>query len=277
MKREDVKTVVRAAYGTIAKQARSGCGPVTSCCGPADAGRESSKTIDYSEAELRGVPEGADLGLGCGNPVAIASLREGETVLDLGSGAGLDAFLAARRVGKSGRVIGVDMTPAMIVRAEENAKHGDYENVEFRLGEIEDLPVADNAVDVVLSNCVINLSPDKPQVFREAYRVLKPGGRLMIADIVLLEELPEPVKHSVEAYTGCVAGAMLKDEYVAAIRAAGFEDVRIVQRRSFPGEDLENGPSVATSIEESGLMTEENAKLSSSVQSVSISGVKPRA
>ncbi len=180
------------------------------------------------------MPEGANLGFGCGNPVAIASLKEGEIVLDLGSGAGFDAFLAAQRVGKTGRVIGVDMTPEMIEKARANAAKGSYSNVEFRLGEIEKLPVEDNCVDAIISNCVINLSPDKQRVFAEAFRVLKPGGRLMVSDLVLVKELPAALKGSVEAYVGCLAGAIRKDDYLNFISLAGFRDVKVVSETSYP-------------------------------------------
>lgn len=190
--------------------------------------------MGYSIEELKRVPAGAVMGLGCGNPLAFASLREGETVLDLGSGGGLDCFLAARRVGKKGKVIGVDMTLAMVDRARENARKGGYSNVEFRLGEIENLPVADGSVDVVMSNCVINLSPDKKKVFEEAFRVLKPGGRLAISDIVLLKELPPAIKRGVKAYVACVAGAMLKEDYLRTIEAAGFREVEVVEETSCP-------------------------------------------
>lgn len=275
MKHQDIKTVVKEAYAEIAKEGRSGCGPAPSCCGTADGAQKMGAHVGYSEADLRGVPEGADLGLGCGNPLALASLREGETVLDLGSGAGLDVFLAAGKVGKTGRAIGVDMTSAMIERARQNAKRGGYENVEFRLGDIEDLPVPDSTVDVVISNCVINLSPNKPEVFREAYRVLKPGGRLIISDIVLLSELPDPIKRSVESYVGCVAGAMLRDEYVGAVRAAGFQDIQIVQETSFPLESLANDPTARAIIEDANLPPEERRGIASSVVSLGISAVKP--
>lgn len=277
MKREDIKTVVKEAYADIARRGRPRCGPVASCCESVDVAQDVSTKVGYSEEELHRVPEGADLGLGCGNPVALASLREGETVLDLGSGAGLDVFLAASTVGKNGRVIGVDMTAAMIERARENAKRGNYENVEFRLGENEDLPLADNTADVVISNCVINLSPDKPRVFREAFRVLKPGGRLMLSDLMLLRELPDPVKRSVEAYVGCVAGAMLRDEYVGAIRAAGFRDIRILQEVPFPPKFLANDPTAKAILEDSSLTIEEVREIASSVVSLRISAVKPTA
>ena len=220
MKDEKIKQVVREGYAKIARQDSSCCGPV-STCGSAGPQETISKKIGYTDEELKTVPEGANLGLGCGNPVALASLREGETILDLGSGAGFDCFLAADKVGESGQVIGVDMTPEMIERARENARKGNYGNVEFRLGEIENLPVDDNSFDAVISNCVINLAPDKSRVFTEAFRVLKPGGRLMVSDIVLLKELPDFIKNSIEAYIGCLSGAIMRDEYIGAIEAAG--------------------------------------------------------
>ena len=209
MKETDVKKIVREGYARIARGGGSCCSSGGSCCGSAGMTESISKKIGYSDEELTSVPEGANLGLGCGNPVALAALKEGDVVLDLGSGAGFDCFLAANKVGSGGKVIGVDMTPDMLEKARENAHKGGYTNVEFRLGEIEHLPVADSHVDVIISNCVINLSPDKPAVFNEAFRVLKPGGRLMVSDIVLLNELPAFIKSSVAAYVGCVSGAMI--------------------------------------------------------------------
>ncbi len=226
MNDEAIRQSVRERYGERAKAGTSCCGSDRSACG---TGTPASRAIGYTEDQLGSVPEGADLGLGCGNPTAIASLQEGETVLDLGSGAGLDCFLAAQAVGLTGRAIGVDMTAEMLDRARQNASKNGIENIEFRLGEIEHLPVADRSVDVVISNCVINLSPDKPQVFREAFRALKPGGRMYVSDIVLLKPLPEAVSSSIDAYVGCVAGATIKDDYLAAIEAAGFRDVEILQ------------------------------------------------
>lgn len=224
-----MKEIVKDKYGRIAAGSASGCGCGSACC-PAPEGTvsEVSKGVGYSDADLAAAPEGANLGLGCGNPLAFSALKEGDVVLDLGSGAGFDSFLAARRVGKTGKVIGVDMTPEMIAKARANAKAGAYDNVEFLLGDIEALPLPDNSVDVAISNCVINLVPDKEKVFRELNRVLRPGGRFMVSDLVLLKELPEQVRTSVEAYVGCVAGAILKDQYLAIIRIAGFEDVHVV-------------------------------------------------
>ncbi len=205
------------------------------CCSPQQI---VSKAVGYTDEQLGVIPDGADLGLGCGNPTALASLKEGEVVLDLGSGGGIDCFLAASKVGKNGRVIGVDMTPEMLERARENASKGNYRNVDFRLGEIEHLPVADNSVDVVISNCVINLSPDKAQVFKEAYRALRPGGRVMVSDIVLLKELPDAIKSSVAAYTGCIAGASRKEDYLATMVSAGFQDVEVISEVSLGTGEL---------------------------------------
>ena len=275
MEDKRIKKVVREGYAKIARQESSCCGPVNSCCGSTDLTEDISKKIGYTEEELTSVPEGANLGLGCGNPVALASLREGETVLDLGSGAGFDCFLAADRVGENGRVIGVDMTPEMIEKARENAEKGNYENIEFRLGEIENLPVADNSVDVLISNCVINLSPDKRRVFTEAFRALKPGGRLMVSDIVLLKQLPDFIQNSIEAYIGCLSGAMMKDEYLGAIKAAGFQEVRIVDETSFPIEWVANDPTVKTAIDNLKIPPEEIKQVSSSVISIKACGIKP--
>lgn len=219
---------VRELYGAVARGA-TGCG-----CGFFAGGREKeyAKSLGYSDSELGAIPAEANLALSCGNPTALAGLKEGETVLDLGSGAGFDCFLAADKVGPAGRVIGVDMTPEMIEKARSIAAKDNFMNVEFRLGEIENLPVADDTVDVVLSNCVINLSVDKERVFREIYRVLKPGGRVVISDIALIQELPEKVQNSVAAYVGCVAGAYLLDEYKQLVEASGLRDAKITVKDS---------------------------------------------
>ncbi len=274
-KKEDIKKVVREWYARIAKQGSSCCIPASSCCGSSDIAQEISKKIGYNEEELRSVPEGANLGLGCGNPVAIASLKEGEVVVDLGSGAGFDCFLAARKVGKKGKVIGIDMTPEMIEKARQNARRGGYENVEFRLGEIENLPVADNSVDVIISNCVINLSPDKKRVFTEAFRVLKPGGRLIISDIVLLKELPDSIKNSIEAYIGCLSGAIMKDEYIEAIRKAEFQDVRVIDETNFPIDCMANDPTAEAIIKNSEISQENIKEIANIVVSIKIWGIKP--
>ncbi len=223
MEPEEIKKTVREAYGAIAEgEAKGG-----SCCGSCSCDSGAfARSIGYSENELNTVPEGANLGLSCGNPTAFTNLKEGEAVLDLGSGAGFDCFIAARKVGMSGKVIGVDMTPEMLEKARENAKKGSFLNVEFRLGEIENLPVADNSVDTVISNCVINLSVDKARVFQEIYRVLKPGGRIAVSDMALLKELPASIRQSVDAYVGCVAGAILVDEYKRLVEGSGFKGVK---------------------------------------------------
>ncbi len=284
MKQKEIKKVVREKYGSIAREGRensgsiaregSCCGPAASCCGSASFADEIGKRIGYGNEELSSVPEGANLGLGCGNPIALASLKEGEIVLDLGSGAGFDCFIAANKVGKEGKVIGVDMTPDMIDRARENARKGNYTNVEFRLGEIENLPAADNSVDVVISNCVINLAPDKSRVFKEALRVLKPGGRLMISDIALLKELPDRIRESIEAYVGCVAGATKKDEYLKAIKNAGFRDVQVLEETSFPVEFLSNDPVGKAIIEKFKMPIDEAKEIGKSVISIRVQGRK---
>jgi SAM-dependent methyltransferase len=232
LKNDEIRQAVRQQYGRVAESNGAGCGCGPSCCeGPATATAESmSQGLGYSAQDVAVVPEGANMGLGCGNPQAIAALQAGEVVLDLGSGGGFDCFLAASQVGDSGQVIGVDMTPAMISKARVNADKGGYRNVEFRLGEIEHLPVADNTVDVIISNCVINLSPDKTQVFRDSFRVLKSGGRLAISDIVATAELPEEAKRDLALYTGCMAGASLIAELESMLRAAGFERVSITPK-----------------------------------------------
>ena len=274
MKKEDIRKTVRQEYSKVARGTSSCCGGSGSCCGQSTA-ETISKDIGYSDEEMKAVPDGANLGLGCGNPTAMASLREGETVLDLGSGAGFDCFLAANRVGKRGHVIGVDMTPDMLEKARANARKGGYDNVEFRLGEIENLPVADNSIDVVISNCVINLSPDKVRVFDEAYRVLKPGGRLMVSDIVLLGKLPDFVRESVAGYIGCISGAILKKDYISAIEGRGFREVKIVDETPFPIDCMANDPTAQAIIKEKKISAAEIRDIENSVVSVKVSSVKP--
>jgi arsenite methyltransferase len=274
MKKEEVRKVVREGYAQVARSGSSCCAPQNSCCGATNVAADISKKRGYTDEDIQSVPEGANLGLGCGNPVALASLKEGEVILDLGSGAGFDCFLAANSVGKTGKVIGIDMTPEMVEKARENAHKGGYENVEFRLGEIENLPVADNHVDAIISNCVINLSPDKDRVFQEAFRVLKPGGRLMVSDMVLVSELPDSIKNSVAAYIGCLAGAIMQDEYVEAIKAAGFKQVRIIDETSLATDYTPEDPIVQALVNDSGISRADLKKLGSSIRSIKVHAVK---
>lgn len=230
-----IRNHVRDNYARVAEASNAGdcCGVESSCCGVSDdldINTLNSLRLGYNQADLDSVPEGADMGLGCGNPRAIAALQAGQVVLDLGSGGGFDAFLAAREVGPAGQVIGVDMTPEMISKARLNAEKANFENVEFRLGEIEHLPVANDTVDVIISNCVINLSPNKPQVFRDAFRVLKPGGRLAISDVVATIDLPEEMKSDPQLYAGCMAGASKVNDLETMLQAAGFIDIEITPK-----------------------------------------------
>ncbi|MBA4602742.1 arsenite methyltransferase [Thermoactinomyces mirandus] len=250
-KKDEIRQSVRSRYKKIAIRgldSENCCSPTSGCCGTPNDYKEISTKLGYSDDELSAVPEGANLGLGCGNPQSIAELNPGEVVLDLGSGGGFDCLLAARQVTESGRVIGVDMTPEMISKSRSNASKVGVTNAEFRLGEIEHLPVADNSVDVIISNCVINLSPDKPQVFREACRVLKSGGRLAIMDIVTTTELPEKIKKNLNAYTGCVSGASSIKETELMLKQSGFTQICIEPKdesREFirdwiPGTNIED-------------------------------------
>lgn len=251
---DTIRASTRERY---ARTAGGCCGPAaTGCCGSTSPSDATAQALGYSAADTAAVPAGANLGLGCGNPLAIQSLRAGETVLDLGSGAGFDAFLAARAVGPSGRVIGVDMTPEMLAAARANRDRGRFTNVDFRLGEIEHLPVADASIDVILSNCVINLSPEKEQVFREAFRVLRPGGRLAISDVVALRPLTKEMRTDLELHTGCVAGAATIDELRAMLGAAGFDAVAITPKTElqstidgwFPDRDVTGLVASATIV-----------------------------
>ena len=251
--KDEVRAIVRDQYGKVARETTGSCGPAApGCCGGFTP--DASFRLGYPEDDLAAVLEGANMGLGCGNPQAIASLKPGETVLDLGSGGGFDCFLAAKQVGPTGRVIGVDMTPDMVSKARANAQQLGTTNVDFRLGEIEHLPLADGSVDVILSNCVINLSPDKAAVFRDAFRVLKPGGRLAISDVVMLRALPQALEQDVAALTGCVSGAARVDEVERLLKEAGFSGVLVKVRpesRDFirdwlPGSGVEDFVASAT-------------------------------
>lgn len=272
MRKDIIKQKVKEGYAKIARTGASCC-PGSSCCGSNNA-KTISKTVGYTEKELNMVPEASNLGLGCGNPIALASLKKGETVLDLGSCAGFDAFLAAEKVGKTGRVIGVDMTPEMIKRAKENACKGNYTNVEFRLGEIEKLPVDNESIDVIISNCVINLSIDKQEVFKEAFRVLKPGGRLMVSDLVLLRDLPEAIKKSIEAYIGCLAGATMKNQYIEFIKKAGFKKIEILSQDTYPIEAMANDVTVKAVMDNSSLEKKDIKEIENSVSSIKIYALK---
>ncbi len=269
MDEETIKHVVREKYGEVAKRTRVTSGGSSCGCGCSDQAALKREALGYTIDDLQSVPAGADMGLGCGNPLGIASLREGDVVLDLGSGGGFDCFLAAKKVGKTGKVIGVDMTPEMLEKARKNAKRGGYENVEFRLGEIEHLPVGDNEVDLIISNCVINLVPNKQQVFKEAFRVLKPGGRLMISDLVLTKELPKALLDSVTLYASCVAGASLKSVYLGAIKQAGFQSVVVEKEVGISAEFVAQSP-FAKDVSQDLIEEYGNAVLD-----ITVSAVKP--
>jgi len=263
LKEEEIRRIVRKSYAKIAKE--------SPCC----SNSEIDEQKGYTAEDLSSVPRGADFSLGCGNPIALASLKEGETVLDLGSGGGLDCFLAAQKVGRKGKVIGVDMTPEMLDKARENSRRGHYENVEFRLGEIENLPVADNTADIVISNCVINLSPDKARVFKEAFRVLKPKGRLMISDIVLLKPLPDIIKKNAQAYVECISGALLKTEYLKLIEEAGFQNVKVAEETHFPANFVVDDPSTQKIMKEQHISSENARKHAQAIASIKVTGSKP--
>jgi SAM-dependent methyltransferase len=267
---EQVRELVRQRYAEIARA--GSMNPDAGCCGPQPA--QIAERIGYSAADATAVPEGANLGLGCGAPLAAAALQDGETVLDLGSGAGFDAFLAAHAVGATGRVIGVDMTEEMLVKARANAQQAGVTNVEFRKGYIEELPVEDGSVDVVLSNCVINLVPDKAAVYREVARVLRPGGRMVISDVVLDAPLPEAIAADVAALTGCIAGAALRHAYLATIAAAGLVDVEVVSDRGFGAVALTMAPeSLLRQAKAAGIDVE---RVAETVRSLTIRARKPQ-
>lgn len=276
MKDSEVKEKVREGYAKVATNAECNTGQLSACCADQSGVAAQALKLGYSNDEVAAVPDGSNLGLGCGNPTAVASLKPGDTVLDLGSGAGFDCFLAARQVGPTGRVIGVDMTQEMIDKATTNAKTGNYENVEFRLGDIEALPVDDNSVDVIISNCVVNLAPDKDKVFAEALRVLKPGGRVMVSDIVLTKELPQSVLDSVAAYVGCIAGAMLKKDFLSKVEAAGFEEIAITHEMTVPISFSANDPIGLELIDKLKMTAEQVGQIAKdAVVSINLSAQKP--
>ena len=268
---EEIHQLVRDRYAEFARQGGAPA-PAAGCCGPAP--EEVAERIGYSKADVGAAPAGANLGLGCGAPLSAAALRPGETVLDLGSGAGFDAFLAAREVGASGHVIGVDMTPEMLERARRNAAAGGYRNVEFRAGRIEALPVEDASVDVVISNCVINLVPDKAAVYHEVARVLRPGGRMVISDVVLNEPLPAVIATDVAALTGCVAGAELRHEYLATVAAAGLADIEVVSDRGFGAVALTMVPE--TMLQQAKAAGIDVERVAETVRSLTIRARKPQ-
>ncbi len=271
---DEVRAAVRRHYAA-ALEGGGCCAPKGAGCCAVPAPAQIAMGVGYTPSDLETAPEGANLGFGCGNPLALAELRPGDVVVDLGSGAGFDCFLAAQRVGPGGRVIGVDMTPEMVERARELAARHGFSNVEFRLGEIEHLPVADGVADLVISNCVINLSPDKPRVFAEALRVLKPGGRLLVSDLVLVRPLPAAVQSSVAAYVGCISGAWLRDDYLAAISAAGFEEVRVLAEMAYPIGSSTPDASELALLGTPDLSPEELRAAADAVRSIRVSARKP--
>jgi len=268
-----IKEKVKQRYGAIAESAAKG--PAVSCCGPSAGASTMSTKVGYTHEELGALPDNADLSLGCGNPLGLDIVKEGDTVLDLGSGGGIDCFIASKKVGPSGKVIGVDMTPQMLELARANAAKGGYTNVEFREGHIESLPVEDGTVDVIISNCVINLSEDKGKVFRDMLRALKPGGKFVVSDITLLKPLPDIIRDSLEAYVGCIAGALIKDDYVSVAKEAGFENVTVLKEASYrqvAEEYLGGAGSCCGSTSPFKTMALDAA---SSVVSVTLQGTKP--
>ncbi len=274
MTKTGIKEAVKKRFEAAVQSSGCGCSGKRAGAPAPEFIEKASRLAGYTDAQLESVPDGANLGLGCGNPVALAAIKKGDTVLDLGSGAGVDCFLASNIVGPEGRVIGVDMTSAMVERAKENAWNNNYRNVEFRLGEIENLPVDSGTVDVVISNCVINLSSDKPAVFREAFRALKPGGTMLVSDMVLLAELPDSVRNSVDAYVRCVGGASLKGDYLRAVKEAGFRDVTIVGESSFPAELIAEQPVLKELIASLRISMAEVQRIGKSVVSMKLSARK---
>lgn len=276
MENDKIKENVKSGYGKIAKSSEfiNPYSPNTDCCSPNAIINSVSKKSGYSQEEITSVPSGSNLGLGCGNPIALASIKKGETILDLGSGAGFDCFLAAKATGETGKIIGIDITPEMVEKAKLNAQKGNYKNVDFINGDIENLPIADNSIDLVISNCVINLSNRKEQVFKEIYRVLKPGGRMMISDIVQLKELPKNITESVEGHIACLAGSIQKDVYIDIIKKTGFLYINIDKESTFPIELLLSDPIAASLININNLTRDQVENISNSIASVSFSAFK---
>ena len=273
MNKEQFKTSIKTGYANILKHTTQNniTTSLFQCCNPKDITKEIGKKIGYSVEQLSKVPENSNLGVGCGNPIALSSIKKGETILDLGSGAGFDCFLASRETGDTGKVIGVDITPEMVAQAKKNAEKGKYKNVEFKIGEIENLPIETNSIDLIISNCVINLSNQKEQIFKESFRVLKPNGRIMISDIILLNDLPKYVKNSFEGHIACLAGAVRKEDYINAISKAGFTEINIDKQTHFPIELMLNDPIAIKIIEENNLSKQEIENIANSVASISIS------
>lgn len=276
MDNEQIQKNVKSGYADIVKRTtkKSFLPRLFQCCDPKVMAADIGKKIGYSEEELKNVPDDANLGIGCGNPTAFASIKKGETILDLGSGAGFDCFLASRATGDTGKVIGVDITPEMVAQAKKNAEKGNYKNIEFKVGEIENLPVESSSVDLIISNCVINLSNQKEQIFKEAYRVAKLKGRIMISDIILLNDLPDYVKNSVEGHIACLTGAVRKEDYINAISKAGFTDISIDKQAPFPIELMLNDPIAQTIVRENNLTEKEISAIADSIASISISARK---
>lgn len=276
MDNEQIQKNVKSGYADIVKRStkKSFLPNIFQCCDPKAIATDIGRKIGYSEDDLKNVPEDANLGIGCGNPTALASIKKGETILDLGSGAGFDCFLASRATGETGKVIGVDITPEMVAQAKKNAEKGNYKNIEFKVGAIENLPVESESVDLIISNCVINLSNQKEQVFKEAFRVAKSNGRIMISDIILLKDLPDYVKNSVEGHIACLAGAIKKEDYINAIAKAGFTAISIDKEAGFPIELMLNDPIAEKIIREHNLTEKEISAIANAIASVSISAKK---
>ena len=276
MSKEQFKASIKTGYANILKQSVKNNIDTSlfQCCSPKDITKEVGRKIGYSEEQLTEVPENSNLGVGCGNPIALASIKKGETILDLGSGAGFDCFLASKETGQTGKVIGVDFTSEMVKQANINAKKGNYNNVEFKIGDIENLPINDNTIDLVISNCVINLSNQKDKVFEEAFRVTKEDGRLMVSDIILLKELPDYIKNSVEGHIACLSGTIKKAEYIDKIEKAGFDNVKIDKEQTFPLELFLSDPLAKKIVIDNNLTRKEIESIVNSIASVSISAIK---